>query len=170
MAILKELNGKKPSMGKNCFLADNAVLVGNVILGDTCSIWFGAVLRGDVHFIRIGNHVNVQDNVTIHGTYQKSPTTIGNHVSIAHNAVIHGCTIEDRVLIGMGAVVLDNAVIQSGSIVAAGAVITKRTIVETGSVYAGNPAKLLKKIDHALLTGEVERIANAYALYASWYK
>lgn len=170
MAIIRELKGKKPTMGKDCFLAENAVLVGDVQMGDGCSIWYGAVLRGDVHYIKLGNNVNVQDNATIHATYKKSPTTIGNNVSIAHNAVVHGCTIEDNVLIGMNAVVLDNAIIKKNSIVAAGAVITKGTIVESGSVYAGAPAKKIKELSPDLLEGEINRIANSYAMYASWYK
>lgn len=130
---------------------------------------FPAVIRGDVHSIRIGNKVNIQDNATIHATYQKSPTFIGNNVSIAHNAVIHGCTIKDNVLIGMGAIVLDNAIIESNTIVAAGSVVTKGTVVESGWVYAGIPAKKIKQMGEELLKGEVERIVNAYSMYASWY-
>ncbi len=141
MAIIKELNGHTPQFGNNCFLADNAAIIGQVEMGDDCSIWFGAVLRGDVNYIKIGNKVNIQDNATIHATYQKYPTNIGNNVSIAHNAVVHGCTIHDNVLIGMGAVVLDNAVVESNSIVAAGSVVTKGTVVESGWIYAGIPAK-----------------------------
>ena len=169
MAIIKKLNGHTPKFGKNCFLADNAAIIGDVEMGDDCSIWFGAVLRGDVHEIRIGNKVNIQDNATIHATYEKSPTHIGNNVSIAHNAVVHGCTIHDNVLIGMGAIVLDNAVIESNSIVAAGSVVTKGTVVESGWVYAGIPAKKIKQAGADLLQGEVERIVNSYAMYASWY-
>ncbi|NCE72915.1 gamma carbonic anhydrase family protein [Odoribacter sp. Z80] len=170
MAIIKKLNGHVPQFGKNCFLADNAVIIGDVEMGDDCSIWFGAVLRGDVHSIRIGNQVNIQDNAVIHATYQKSPTHIGNHVSIAHNAVVHGCTIHDNVLIGMGAIVLDNAVIESNTIIAAGSVVTKGTVVESGWVYGGIPAKKIKQMGEELLKGEVERIVNAYSMYASWYK
>ena len=169
MAIIKQLNGHTPQIGKNCFLADNAVIIGDVEIGDDCSIWFGAVLRGDVHYIKIGNKVNIQDNATIHATYQKSPTNIGNNVSIAHNAVIHGCTIHDNVLIGMGAIVLDNAVIESNSIVAAGSVVTKGTIVESGWVYGGTPAIYIQAMGPELLKGEVERIVNAYSMYAGWY-
>lgn len=154
---------------KNCFLADNAAIIGDVEMGDDCSIWFGAVLRGDVHSIRIGNKVNIQDNATIHATYQKYPTHIGNNVSIAHNAVIHGCTIKDNVLIGMGAIVLDNAVVESNTIVAAGSVVTKGTVVESGWVYGGIPAKKIKQMGEELLKGEVERIVNAYSMYAGWY-
>ena len=169
MAIIKKLNGHTPKFGKNCFLADNAAIIGDVEMGDDCSIWFGAVLRGDVHSIRIGNKVNIQDNATIHATYKKSPTNIGNNVSIAHNAVIHGCTIKDNVLIGMGAIVLDDAVVESNTIVAAGSVVTKGTVVESGWVYAGTPAKKMKQLGEELLKGEVERIVNAYSMYASWY-
>ncbi len=146
MAIIKELNGHTPQFGNNCFLADNAAIIGQVEMGDDCSIWFGAVLRGDVNYIKIGNKVNIQDNATIHATYQKYPTNIGNNVSIAHNAVVHGCTIHDNVLIGMGAVVLDNAVVESNSIVAAGSVVTKGTVVESGWIYAGIPAKKIKEV------------------------
>ena len=170
MAIIKKLNGHTPKFGKNCFLADNAAIIGDVEMGNDCSIWFGAVLRGDVHSIRIGNKVNIQDNDTIHATYKKSPTNIGNNVSIAHNAVIHGCTIKDNVLIGMGAIVLDDAVVESNTIVAAGSVVTKGTVVESGWVYAGTPAKKMKQLGEELLKGEVERIVNAYSMYASWYE
>ena len=170
MAIIKKLNGHTPKFGKNCFLADNAAIIGDVEMGDDCSIWFGAVLRGDVHSIRIGNKVNIQDNATIHATYKKSPTNIGNNVSIAHNAVIHGCTIKDNVLIGMGAIVLDDAVVESNTIVAAGSVVTEGTVVESGWVYAGTPAKKMKQLGEELLKGEVERIVNAYSMYASWYE
>ena len=151
MAIIKKLNGHTPKFGKNCFLADNAAIIGDVEMGNDCSIWFGAVLRGDVHSIRIGNKVNIQDNATIHATYKKSPTNIGNNVSIAHNAVIHGCTIKDNVLIGMGAIVLDDAVVESNTIVAAGSVVTKGTVVESGWVYAGTPAKKMKQLGEELL-------------------
>ena len=170
MAIIKKLNGHTPKFGKNCFLADNAAIIGDVEMGNDCSIWFGAVLRGDVHSIRIGNKVNIQDNATIHATYKKSPTNIGNNVSIAHNAVIHGCTIKDNVLIGMGAIVLDDAVVESNTIVAAGSVVTKGTVVESGWVYAGTPAKKMKQLGEELLKGEVERIVSAYSMYASWYE
>lgn len=170
MALIVPLKNKTPQIGKECFLAENATIIGDVEIGDNCSIWFGAVLRGDVHFIKIGNNVNIQDNAVIHATYQKSPTTIGNDVSIAHGAIIHGCTIHDNVLIGMNAVVLDNAVIESNSIVAAGAVVTKGTVVTSGSVWAGTPAKKIKEMSPELLKGEVERIVNSYSMYASWYK
>lgn len=170
MALIKSVRGFTPKVGENCFLAENATLVGDVVMGDNCSVWFNAVVRADVHYIRIGNNVNIQDGVVIHATYQKAPTNIGNNVSIAHNAVVHGCTIHDNVLIGMGAIIMDGAVIGSNTIVATGAVITKDMVVEGGSVYAGMPAKKIKDIDLDLTKGEIERIANSYALYASWYK
>jgi len=170
MAIIKSLNGISPVFGKNCFLADNAVVVGDVVMGDNCSIWFNAVIRGDVHSIRLGNKVNVQDGAIIHATYQKAPTTIGNNVSIAHNAVVHGCTIQDNVLIGMGAIVMDHAIVESDSIIAAGALVLENTVVESGSVYAGVPAKKVKTIDKELLVGQVNRIADSYIMYAGWYK
>lgn len=170
MALIKKIKDIEPEIGKDCFLADNATLIGDVKTGDGCSIWFNAVVRGDVHYIRMGNKVNVQDGAIIHGTYQKAPTNIGNNVSIAHNAIVHGCTIHDNVLIGMGAIVMDDAVIESNSVIAAGAVVKKGTHVKSGDVYAGVPAKKVKDIDEDLQKGEVERIANAYNLYASWYK
>ena len=170
MAIIKELNGKHPQMGDNCFVADNAVIVGDVQMGDDCSIWFSAVLRGDVHFIKMGNKVNIQDNATIHATYQKSPTTIGNNVSIGHNAIVHGCTIHDNVLIGMGAIVMDDCVVESNSLIAAGAVLTKGTHVKEGELWAGVPAKKVKDVPQSLKEGEIERIANNYLMYSSWYK
>ena len=139
-------------------------------MGTKCSIWFNAVIRGDVHFIKMGNKVNVQDGAVIHATYQKSPTTIGNNVSIGHNAIVHGCTIEDNVLIGMGSIVMDDCIIGSNSIIAAGAVVTKNTIVESGSIYAGVPAKKVKDISAALISGEINRIADNYVKYSSWFK
>ena len=170
MPIIKKLNGIKPKFGKNCFIADNAAIIGNVEMGDDCSIWFSAVLRGDVNYIKMGNKVNVQDGVVIHGTYKKAPTNIGNNVSIAHNATVHGCTIKDNVLIGMNAVILDGVVIESNSIIAAGSVVTKGTKIETGSVYAGVPAVKIKNISPELVEGEIKRIADSYMKYASWYK
>lgn len=168
--IQKTINGKTPKYGANCFFADNCVVVGDVVMGNECSVWFSAVVRGDVNYIKIGNRVNIQDGVVIHGTYQKSATNIGNNVSIAHNATVHGCTIHDNVLIGMNAVILDDAVIHSNSIIAAGAVVTKGTIVESGSIYAGIPAVKVKNISTELISGEIERIAKSYLMYAGWYK
>ncbi len=169
MALIKKVKGIAPVIGKNCFLADNATITGDVVMGDQCSVWFNAVVRGDVHSIRIGNKVNIQDGVIIHCTYKKAPTTIGNNVSIAHNAIVHGCTIHDNVLIGMGSIIMDHVVVESNSIIAAGAVVSKGTVVESGSVYAGVPAKKIKTMDTELLEGEVNRIADSYNMYASWY-
>ncbi len=168
--IIKELNGKKPQFGKDCFIAENAVIIGDVEMGNFCSVWYSAVIRGDVHYIKIGNKVNIQDGAVIHATYKKHPTNIGNNVSIAHNAIVHGCTIKDNVLIGMGAIVMDNCIVNSNAIIAAGAVVTKGTVVESGTIYAGTPAKKIKDISEELLSGEVERIADAYIKYASWYE
>ena len=170
MAIIKSLRGKTPVFGQNCWLAETAVIIGDTSIGDNCSIWFGAVLRGDVHFIKIGNNVNIQDNAVIHATYLKSPTTIGNNVTIAHGAVVHGCTIHDNVLIGINSVILDDVIIHSDSIIAAGAIVTKGTIVESGAVYAGSPAKKIKDMSKELLEGEINRIANNYHMYSGWYK
>jgi gamma-carbonic anhydrase len=169
MALIRPIKGISPKFGKNCFLAENATVVGEVEMGDNCSVWFNAVVRGDVHYIRIGNNVNIQDGVIIHCTYQKAPVNIGNNVSIAHNAIVHGCTIQDNVLIGMGAIVMDGAIIKSNSIVAAGALISQNMVVESGSVYAGVPAKKIKSIDKSLLEGQVNRISKNYTLYASWH-
>ncbi len=170
MALIKPVNGIDPKFGKDCYLADNATVVGEVEMGDQCSIWFGTVIRGDVHYIRMGNKVNVQDNATIHATYQKHPTNIGNNVSIGHNAIVHGCTIKDNVLIGMGAIVMDGCVVESNSLIAAGAVLLEGTHVASGSVYAGVPAKKVKEITPDLLQGQIDRIANAYVKYSGWFK
>lgn len=170
MALIKPVKEIYPQFGTNCFLADNATITGDVIMGDNCSVWFNAVVRGDVHSIRIGNNVNVQDGAIIHCTYKIAPVNIGNNVSIAHRAIVHGCAIENNVLIGMGAIIMDHAVIESNSIIAAGAMVSKNTRVESGSVYAGLPAKKIKEIDKDLMVGEIERIASSYSMYASWYK
>lgn len=170
MALIKEVRGIAPVIGKDCFLADNATIIGEVVMGDRCSVWFNAVVRGDVTHIHIGENVNIQDGVTIHGTYKKAPVKIGNNVSIAHNAIVHGCTIKDNVLIGMGAIIMDHAVIESNSIIAAGALVSRNTVVESGSVYAGVPARKIKDIDKELLEGEVQRISESYNFYASWYR
>ena len=168
--ILREVNGHAPIIGEDCFIAENATIVGEVSMGEKCSIWFNAVLRGDVHFIKMGDKVNVQDGAVIHCTYQKSPTTIGNNVSIGHNAIVHGCTIQDNVLVGMGAIVMDDCVIESNSIIAAGAVVVKGTRVPSGTIFAGMPAKKLKEVNVALSKGEIDRIANNYVKYSSWFK
>ncbi|MBR9998801.1 MAG: gamma carbonic anhydrase family protein [Cyclobacteriaceae bacterium] len=168
MALILSVRGIEPKFGKECFLAENATVVGEVEMGDYCSVWFNAVVRGDVHYIRIGNNTNIQDGAIIHCTYQKAPTVIGNNVSIAHHAIVHGCTIEDDVLIGMGAIVMDHSIVKTGSIIAAGAVVLANTIVEPGSVYAGMPAKKIKDVDDNLR--EVfNRTAKNYITYAKWY-
>jgi carbonic anhydrase/acetyltransferase-like protein (isoleucine patch superfamily) len=169
MALIKSVKGVTPVFGKNCFLADNATITGDVVMGNDCSIWFNAVVRGDVHTIRIGNNVNIQDGAIIHCTYQKAPVNIGNNVSIAHNAIVHGCAIHDNVLIGMGAIIMDGAVIQSNSIIGAGSLVKEGTVVESGSVWAGVPAKKIKDIDQSLLEGQVNRISSNYNMYAGWY-
>ena len=168
--LVKSILGKKPIWGKNCFFADNATVIGDVVIGDFCSIWFNTVIRGDVNEIRIGNNVNVQDGSVIHATYKKSSTSIGNYVSLGHNAIIHGCKIDDFVLIGMGSIVMDNAIINSNSIIAAGSVILENTIVESNSIYAGIPAKKIKSIEQSKSKKEIERIAINYLTYSSWYK
>ncbi len=168
--LIKSVNGKSPSIPKDCYVAENATIVGEVTIGTSCSIWFNAVIRGDVNFITIGNKVNIQDGAIIHCTYEKHPTIIGNNVSIGHNAIVHGCTIQDNVLIGMGAIVMDNCVIESNSIVAAGAVIVQNTIVASGTIWAGVPAKKIKDIDQSDFAGEIERISNNYVMYSSWFK
>lgn len=169
-ALIKTVNGKTPRFGSDCYIAENATIVGDVVCGDQCSFWFNAVVRGDVHYIKMGHKVNVQDGAIIHCTYQKAPATIGNNVSIGHRALVHGCTIHDNVLIGMGAIVMDHCVIESGSIIAAGSVVLENTHVEAGSIYAGIPAKKVKSISKELFEGEVMRIANNYVMYASWFK
>ena len=162
MKIIKPVKGKHPKISEDCYIAENATIVGEVSIGTQCSVWFNAVVRGDVHYIKIGNKVNIQDGAVIHATYKKSPTTIGNNVSIGHNAIVHGCTIHDNVLIGMGSIVMDDCVIESNSIIAAGAIVTKNTRVESGSIYAGIPAKKIKNISQEMISGEIDRIANRY--------
>jgi carbonic anhydrase/acetyltransferase-like protein (isoleucine patch superfamily) len=170
MPIILPVKNIMPVFGENCFIAPNATIVGEVVMGNDCSIWFNAVLRGDVNFIRMGNMVNVQDGAVIHCTYQKYGTTIGNKVSIGHNAIVHGCVIEDNVLIGMGAIVMDNCHVGTNSIVAAGAVVLENTTIEPGSIYAGVPAKKVKDISQELINGEINRIANNYLMYSGWFK
>jgi len=170
MALIKTILDKTPTWGSGCYFSENSTIVGDVIMGDNCSIWFNAVLRGDVHYIRMGNKVNVQDGAIIHCTYKKAPTEIGNNVSIGHNALVHGCTIHDNVLIGMGAIVMDGVIIESNSLIAAGAVVLEGTVVKSGSVMAGVPAKKVKEVSPELFKGEISRIADNYILYSSWYK
>tara|TARA_S200000501_G_scaffold123187_1_gene116209 strand:+ start:387 stop:896 length:510 start_codon:yes stop_codon:yes gene_type:complete len=168
--LIKSVRGFTPKYGIDCFFAENSSIIGEVIMGDNCSVWYQAVIRGDVNFIEIGNRVNIQDGAIIHGTYEQSGTKIGNDVSIGHNAIIHGCTIKDSILIGMGSIIMDNSVVESKSIIAAGSVLPKNTIVPEGSVFAGVPAKKIKEIDPGLQKGEIDRIAKNYLTYASWFK
>lgn len=170
MALIKTLLGKTPKIGSNTYLAETATIIGDVEMGKDCSIWFNAVIRGDVHYIKMGDKVNVQDNAMLHCTYQKYPLVIGNSVSIGHNAIVHGCTLHDHVLIGMGAIVMDACVVESHSIVGAGSVVTQGTHIKSGEVWGGIPAKKIKDISPELMEGEVERIANNYVKYSSWYK
>ena len=170
MAFIFPVNDKHPQMGENCFIAPNATIVGEVTMGNECSVWFNAVIRGDVNKIILGNKVNVQDGAVIHCTYQKCGTIVGNNVSIGHNAIVHGCVINENVLVGMGAIIMDNAQIGSNSIIAAGAVVLENTIVEPGSIYAGVPAKKVKNISEALISGEINRIADNYVMYSEWFK
>ncbi|NDB03267.1 MAG: gamma carbonic anhydrase family protein [Flavobacteriaceae bacterium] len=167
--LIKSVRGKTPKYGKDCFMADNATLIGDVLMGDGCSVWFNAVVRGDVNSIKVGNHVNIQDGAVIHGTYESASTEIGDHVSIGHNAIVHGCEIQDHVLIGMGSIVMDHCVVEPYSIIAAGAVVPKNTRVPSGSIYAGVPAKCIKSVSPELMEGEIERIARSYAMYTSWF-
>jgi carbonic anhydrase/acetyltransferase-like protein (isoleucine patch superfamily) len=170
MSLILPVNGVSPKLGNNCFVADNATIVGEVSCGSDCSFWFQSVVRGDVHYIKMGDKVNVQDGAILHCTYQKAPLNIGNNVSIGHRAIVHGCTVHDNVLIGMGAIVMDHAVIGANSIIAAGAIVLENTVVEPGSIYAGIPAKKVKDTDKEKFKDLIERISNNYVMYASWFK
>jgi carbonic anhydrase/acetyltransferase-like protein (isoleucine patch superfamily) len=170
MALILPVKGILPTFGNNCYLAENATIVGDVVTGDDCSIWFQAVVRGDVHSIRMGNKVNVQDGAVIHCTYQKAPTVIGNNVSIGHRAIVHGCTIHDNVLIGMGAIVMDHAVVESNVLIAAGAVVLENSRLDSGYIYAGVPAKQVKPLGVDTFKDTIERIANNYVMYSEWFK
>ena len=170
VAIIKTIRGFTPQFGKNIFIADNAVIAGDVIMGDDCTVWFNAVVRGDVHYIRIGNKVNIQDCAVIHCTYQKAFTIIGNNVSIGHSAIVHGCTLEDNVVIGMGAIVMDHSIVEKNSLIAAGSVVLENTRVESGSIYAGVPAKKVKELSPEHFERLNMRIANNYVMYAKWFK
>jgi len=170
MPVILPVKGIHPATGNNCYIAPNATIVGDVVMGDDCSVWFNAVVRGDVNAIRIGNKVNIQDGAVIHCTYEKTKTIIGNNVSIGHNAIVHGCMVHDNVLIGMGAIVMDNAIIGSNSIIAAGAVVLEGARVDPGTIYAGVPARKVKDISPGLISGEINRIANNYLMYSSWFK
>lgn len=170
MALVKSVRGFKPQIGENSYLAENATIIGDVVIGRDCSIWYNAVLRGDVNSIRLGDRVNVQDGTVIHTLYQKSVSVIGDDVSIGHNVVIHGAKIENGALIGMGAIILDHAVVGEGAIIAAGAVVLSGTQVEPGSIYAGVPAKFVKKVDPAQSKEMNQKIANNYLMYSGWFK
>ena len=170
MALIKACRGFVPEQGDDCWFAENATIVGDVKMGNQCSVWFNAVIRGDVNSIRMGNKVNVQDGAVIHCTYEKTKTTLGNNVSIGHNALVHGCTVEDNVLIGMGSIVMDNCYIEANCIIAAGAVLLEGTRAESWSIYAGIPAKKVKTLSPELFEGEVQRIANNYVMYSGWFK
>lgn len=170
MSFIIPVRGIHPTIGEDCFIAPNATIVGEVVMGNQCSVWFNAVIRGDVNSISIGNKVNIQDGAVIHCTYQKTKTIIHDNVSIGHNVIVHGCTIEANVLVGMGAIVMDNVKIGSNSIIAAGAVVLENTIVEAGCIYAGVPAKKVKDISQELINGEINRIADNYLMYSSWFK
>lgn len=170
MALVRTVRGFTPKFGDDAFLAETAVVIGDVVMGDGCSVWYNAVVRGDVHSIRIGDRVNIQDGAVLHCTYQRAPLTIGNDVSIGHNAIVHGCTVHDKVLIGMGAIVMDHTVIGEGSVIAAGAVVLQNTVVPPGSLMAGVPARRVREVGEDLSRNEIERIAANYRLYASWFK
>ena len=170
MTIIKSINGFHPIFGDNIFIAENATVIGQVVIGNNSSLWYNSVIRGDVNKIVIGNKVNIQDGAIIHCTYKKFATIIGNNVSIGHNAIVHGCTINDRVLVGMGCIIMDESVVGSNSIIAAGSVLPKNTVVPDGSVFAGIPAKKIKEVGPELQKGEIERIASNYVHYASWFK
>ncbi len=170
MALIKPVKGIHPTIGKDCYLAENATIVGDVEMGDWCSVWFQAVIRGDVHQIRIGNKVNIQDGAVIHCTYQKAPTSIGNNVSIGHRALVHGCTIKDNVLVGMGAIVMDHAIVEENVLIAAGAVVLENAHLESGFIYAGVPAKKVKKLSAETFNDTIKRIADNYIMYSGWFK
>lgn len=169
MALIKSINGISPTLGADCFLADNATIIGDVVCGKDCSFWFNSVTRGDVHQIRIGNNTNIQDGAIIHCTYQTAPTSIGSHVSIGHRAIVHGCTIHDNTLIGMGAIIMDHAIVPENCLVAAGAVVLENSVLESGYIYAGVPAKKVKKLGADTSKHTIQRIANNYKMYSSWY-
>ena len=169
MPLILPIKGVLPELGENCYVAENATIVGDVVLGKDCTVWFNAVIRGDVNEIRIGNKTNIQDGAVIHCTYQKAATTVGSNVSIGHNAIVHGCTVEDNVLIGMGAIVMDNVVVQKNCIVAAGSVVLENTICESGFIYAGVPAKKVKPLSQEQIEN-LDKVANNYVLYASWLR
>ena len=168
--LIKTVRDFTPQWGSDCFIAENATLIGDLVMGNQCSVWYQAVIRGDVNSIRIGNRVNIQDGAVIHATYEKTKTIIGNDVSIGHNAIVHGCILKDNVLVGMGSIVMDKCIVESNSIIAAGSVVTQNTHVPAGTIYAGVPARKIKDIDSDLQKGEIERIAKNYLMYSGWFK
>ena len=168
--LIKTVRGFSPQWGSDCFVAENATLIGDLIMGDQCSVWYQAVIRGDVNAIRVGNRVNIQDGAVIHATYEKAATTIGDDVSIGHNAIVHGCILKNKVLVGMGSIIMDNCIVESNSIIAAGSVVTQNTHIPEGTIYAGIPARKIKDIDPELQKREIERIAKNYLMYSSWFK
>ena len=169
MPLIKKVRGYSPKIGKNCYLADNATIIGDTVIGDDCSIWFNTVIRGDVNSIRIGNRVNIQDGSILHCLYMKSVIEIGNNVSIGHNVIIHGAKICDNVMVGMGAVILDNAVVGENSIIAAGALVLAGTVIEHGSIWGGVPARLIKKLKPDQTREMIDKIAENYLMYAGWF-
>ncbi|PTX14622.1 carbonic anhydrase/acetyltransferase-like protein (isoleucine patch superfamily) [Pontibacter mucosus] len=168
MPVILPVKGVRPQMGEGCWIAENATIVGDVVMGDECSVWFNAVIRGDVNSIRIGNKTNIQDGAVIHCTYERAATTIGNNVSIGHNAIVHGCTVHDNALVGMGSIVMDNAVVEQNCIVAAGAIVLENTVCESGWIYAGIPARKVKQLSQEQIEG-LARTANNYVMYSSWF-
>ena len=169
MPVILPVKDKTPTWGEDCFIAENATIVGDVVMGSGCSVWFNAVIRGDVHYIKIGDNTNIQDGAVIHATYLKAPTNIGNNVSIGHNALVHGCTLHDHTLVGMGAIVMDHAVVNQFVIIAAGAVVLENTICETGFLYAGVPAKKIKPLTDEQL-GMLKQLPKNYIMYSGWFK
>ncbi len=170
MALIKEVRGFSPQFGQNCYLSENATIIGDVIMGDNCSIWFQSVVRGDVNSIRMGNKVNVQDGAIIHCTYQTAPTHIGDNVSIGHRAIVHGCTLRNNILVGMGAIIMDHAIVEDNVLIAAGAVVLENSLLESGYIYAGVPAKKIKAISEERFKDTIERISNNYVMYAGWFE
>ena len=170
MQLILPVKGVYPQIPSSCFVAPNATIVGDVVMGEDCSVWFNAVVRGDVNSIRMGNKVNIQDGACVHCTYEKTVTVLGDNVSVGHNAIVHGCEIADNVLVGMGAIVMDNCKIGANSIIAAGAVVLEGTVVPPGSIFAGVPAKKIKDISPELQKGEIERLSNNYLMYSNWFR
>jgi carbonic anhydrase/acetyltransferase-like protein (isoleucine patch superfamily) len=170
MALIKTVRGFTPVFGNNCYFAENATIIGDVVMGDDCSVWFNTVIRGDVNSIRIGNKVNIQDGSILHTLYKKSVIEIGDNVSVGHNVIVHGAIIHSNVLLGVGSIILDNAVIGENSIIAAGSVVLDSTIVEPGSLYGGVPARRIKDVDPEQAKEMIEKIANNYLFYSQWYR